>query len=46
MGPDFPTGGVIRTTREAMRKIYESGKGTVLIQSKFVFEEKFRYSLD
>ncbi|EAN33055.2 DNA gyrase/topoisomerase IV subunit A family protein [Theileria parva strain Muguga] len=42
MGPDFPTGGVIRTTREAMRKIYESGKGTVLIQSKFVFEEKFR----
>uniref|UniRef100_A0A3B0MMM1 Topoisomerase IV subunit A, putative n=1 Tax=Theileria annulata TaxID=5874 RepID=A0A3B0MMM1_THEAN len=45
LGPDFPTGGVIRTTREAMRKIYESGKGTVLIQSRFVFEEKLRISI-
>lgn len=41
-GPDFPTGGTIKTSTENFRKIYKTGRGTLLLQSKFTFEEKVR----
>ncbi|UKJ90695.2 DNA topoisomerase (ATP-hydrolyzing) [Theileria orientalis] len=41
-GPDFPTGGTIKTTAENFKKIYKTGRGTLLLQSKFTFEEKVR----
>ncbi|UKK01786.1 DNA topoisomerase (ATP-hydrolyzing) [Theileria orientalis] len=41
-GPDFPTGGTIKTSTENFKKIYKTGRGTLLLQSKFTFEEKVR----
>ncbi len=37
-GPDFPTGGTIMGV-EAIRKIYETGHGSVIVRGKTVFEE-------
>ncbi len=37
-GPDFPTGGTIMDT-EAIRKIYETGHGSVIVRGKTHFEE-------
>ncbi|BAM40540.1 uncharacterized protein TOT_020000795 [Theileria orientalis strain Shintoku] len=41
-GPDFPTGGTIKTSTENFKKIYKTGRGTLLLQSKFTYEEKVR----
>jgi len=38
-GPDFPTGGVIYG-REGFRKAYKTGRGKIVIRSKFEIEEK------
>ncbi|AFZ79833.1 DNA gyrase subunit A, putative [Theileria equi strain WA] len=40
-GPDFPTGGIIKTGMDALKKLYTTGKGTLSIEAKFTFEEKF-----
>ena len=37
-GPDFPTGGIIMDA-EAIRKIYETGHGSVIVRGKTHFEE-------
>ncbi len=37
-GPDFPTGGTIMDA-EAIRKIYETGHGSVIVRGKTHFEE-------
>ncbi len=36
-GPDFPTGGIING-KEGIREAYETGKGTIKIQSKAIVE--------
>ncbi|GIX66374.1 DNA gyrase subunit A [Babesia caballi] len=41
-GPDFPTGGHISTTMENLRKIYMTGKGSVMLQAKFSYEERIK----
>ncbi|ORM39844.1 DNA gyrase subunit A [Babesia sp. Xinjiang] len=41
-GPDFPTGGHITTTMENMRKIYNTGKGSIMLQARFTFEERIK----
>ncbi|WP_108126342.1 DNA topoisomerase IV subunit A [Saccharospirillum mangrovi] len=37
-GPDFPTGGELITPREDLRRIYESGRGTVKMRARYVVE--------
>jgi DNA gyrase subunit A len=37
-GPDFPTGGIIMDSA-AVRKIYETGRGSIIVRSKTHFEE-------
>ncbi|GBE61159.1 DNA gyrase subunit A [Babesia ovata] len=41
-GPDFPTGGHISTTMENMRKIYTTGKGSIMLQAKYSYEERIK----
>ncbi len=38
IGPDFPTGGIIMDSA-AIRKIYETGRGSMIVRSKTHFEE-------
>jgi len=37
-GPDFPSGGEIVTPVDELRRIYESGRGTVRMRAKYVLE--------
>lgn len=37
--PDFPGGGYVVYDREQMRKIYETGKGSVKLRAKYVYDE-------
>ena len=39
-GPDFPTGGELVTEREELRKIYETGQGTLKIRGEWKLEEQ------
>jgi DNA gyrase subunit A len=39
-GPDFPLGGKIVTDRTTLRKIYESGEGSIKVQAEWKFEGK------
>lgn len=41
-GPDFPTGGEILESREALAKIYETGQGPVRIRGEYTVEEEPR----
>ncbi len=41
-GPDFPTGGVILTPREDIRKIYEDGGGAILFRGQTTTEKSGR----
>tara|TARA_B100000676_G_scaffold31129_1_gene29284 strand:- start:995 stop:3199 length:2205 start_codon:yes stop_codon:yes gene_type:complete len=41
-GPDFPTGGEIYETREAILNIYKTGKGNVRIRAKWEIEKEKR----
>ncbi|KAK1934959.1 putative DNA gyrase A subunit [Babesia divergens] len=41
-GPDFPTGGHISTTMDNLRKIYTTGKGSIMLQAKFSYEERIK----
>ncbi|GFE55667.1 DNA gyrase subunit A [Babesia ovis] len=45
-GPDFPTGGHIITTAENLSKIYTTGKGSIMLQAKFLYEERIRVKRD
>lgn len=37
-GPDFPTGGII-LGRKGIRQAYETGRGSIIIRSKYRVEE-------
>ncbi|MEJ2045986.1 MAG: DNA topoisomerase IV subunit A [Reinekea sp.] len=37
-GPDFPTGAELISSRDDIQKIYESGRGTLRLRSKYVME--------
>ncbi|EDO05960.1 DNA gyrase/topoisomerase IV subunit A family protein [Babesia bovis T2Bo] len=41
-GPDFPTGGHIVTSIDALRKIYTTGKGSIMLQAKYIYEERIK----
>lgn len=38
-GPDFPTGGIIVEPRDAMIKIYESGRGSIRVRARYEVEK-------
>ena len=38
--PDFPTGGYILYNRDEMKQIYETGRGSFKIRSKYKFDKK------
>jgi len=38
--PDFPGGGYVVYDREQMAKIYETGRGSVKLRAKYVYDEK------
>ena len=38
-GPDFPLGGRILSTRDEIRKVYETGQGPILVQGEYHIEE-------
>lgn len=38
--PDFPGGGYVVYDREQMKKIYETGKGSVKLRAKYVYDEE------
>ncbi len=38
-GPDFPTGGIILSTRKELQAIYETGSGSVKVRSKWHTEK-------
>ncbi|MCO5172342.1 MAG: DNA topoisomerase 4 subunit A [Planctomycetes bacterium] len=38
-GPDFPTGGEVLSTKEELRQIYETGRGTVKLRGTYKVEE-------
>ena len=38
--PDFPTGGELIFNREAMEKIYETGRGSFRVRAKWRYEQK------
>ena len=44
-GPDFPTGGAILNNRDELRKIYETGKGTVSLRGQWTSEKVGRKNL-
>jgi topoisomerase-4 subunit A len=37
-GPDFPTGAELISSREDIQKIYEGGRGTLRLRSKYIME--------
>ncbi len=39
-GPDFPTGGEIITPKDELRRIYESGQGTVKVRGEWTIDPK------
>ena len=39
-GPDFSTGGYLLRDDEALEKIYETGRGSVRIRSKYAYDKK------
>ncbi len=41
-GPDFPTGGIVVDSREAIREAYESGRGAFRVRSKWAIEDQGR----
>lgn len=41
-GPDFPTGGEILESREALAKIYETGQGPVRVRGEYTVEDEPR----
>ena len=41
-GPDFPLGGQILSTREELRKVYETGQGPVVVQGEYHLEDDGR----
>ncbi len=43
-GPDFPTGGRILTSREDIKKVYETGRGPVDIQADYTLETEGKRS--
>lgn len=44
-GPDFPTGGAILNTRDELRKVYETGRGSVSLRGKWEYEKVGRKHL-
>ena len=43
LAPDFTTGGQLIYDEEAIRKIYETGRGSVKVRSKYRFDKKNGY---
>jgi len=39
-GPDFSTGGYLINDKEALRKIYDTGRGSIRIRSKYNYDKK------
>lgn len=39
-GPDFPLGGILTFDREKMRSIYETGTGSFVMRSKYVYDKE------
>ena len=39
-GPDFSTGGYLIKDEEALRKIYDSGRGSIRVRSKYNYDKK------
>ncbi|MEC7946295.1 MAG: DNA topoisomerase IV subunit A [Myxococcota bacterium] len=44
-GPDFPTGGAILNTREELRKVYETGRGSISLRGEWAYEKVGRKHL-
>jgi DNA gyrase subunit A len=44
-GPDFPTGGAILNSRDELRKVYETGKGSVSLRGQWAYEKVGRKHL-
>ena len=40
--PDFPTGGEILYNRTSMQEVYNTGKGNIVVRSKYVVDKKKR----
>ncbi len=40
MGPDFPGGGLILYDREELAKIYQTGRGSVKVRSRYAYDAK------
>ncbi len=38
-GPDFPTGGEVLSTKEDLRQLYETGRGTIKLRGTYKVEE-------
>ncbi len=38
--PDFSTGGLLLNDKEALNQIYETGRGSVRVRSKYVYDKK------
>src|SRR4029079_17077488 len=43
-GPDFPTGGLLLSTKKELREIYENGQGTLKLRGEWEVEEGSRGS--
>ena len=43
-GPDFPTGGRILTSHDDIKKVYETGRGPIEIQSEYKVEQEGKKS--
>ena len=41
-GPDFPTGGLLLSSKKELREIYESGQGTLKLRGEYKVEEGAR----
>jgi len=41
-GPDFPGGGQILSSNQEIRNAYSSGRGTIAVRARYVFEEMAR----
>ncbi|MBE8221054.1 MAG: DNA topoisomerase IV subunit A [Alphaproteobacteria bacterium] len=41
-GPDFPTGGICIETKDTLREIYATGRGTMRVRARYHIEEKER----
>ena len=42
MGPDFPGGGYIVSNDEEMQKIYKTGRGSVTVRAKYIYDRDSR----